>query len=296
MSRAATHAPGPDLRGTLLAFTSAASFAALPILVQLAPRLGFPRHPLLAWRFLTAGCVLLAALAISRRASTSMRMAGMCFLLGLLGYASQAWLFFTAVARTGAGSAAVLLYLYPSFVVLLAWWWHGERPGAARLAALVLALAGCVVLTASDSLLQADPVGVAAGVGTAALYALYLTVSGVVLKGVGALVATAWVSLGTGSAFALLAWLEGSHTPTFTAARGAYVLLVALAGTVLPIVTLFAAIARIGVARAALLSTIEPVVTIVLAIAVLGERFGPWQALGAALVLSSVVLVQRADA
>lgn len=296
MSRAATHAPGPDLRGTLLAFASAASFAALPILVQLAPRLGFPRHPLLAWRFLTAGALLLVALAVTGRARLSLRKIAACLMLGLLGYAAQTWLFFTAVARTGAGPAAVLLYLYPSFVVLLAWWWHGERPRAARLAALTLALAGCVVLTASDALLQADPRGVAAGVGTAALYALYLTVSGVMLRGVGPLAAAAWVSLGAGSAFALLAWAEGSHTPTLSAARVAYVLLVALAGTILPIVTLFAAIARIGVARTALLSTVEPVITIALAVGVLGESFGPWRALGAGLVLASVLLVQRADA
>lgn len=295
MSRAATHAPGPDARGTLLALGSAAGFAALPILVQLAPRLEFPRHPLLAWRFLTAGLLLLAGLAATGRARLGLRAVATCYLLGLVGYAAQTWLFFTGIARTGAGTGAVLLYLYPSCVVLLAWWFHGDRPGAARLTALGLALVGCTVLTAGGTLLRAEPLGVAAGVGTAVLYALYLTASGLLLRDVGALPAAAWVSLGAGSAFALLAWAEGSHTPPPTVGRVAFVIVLALAGTILPIVTLFAAIARIGVTRVALLSTVEPVLTILLAMGVLGERFGPWQALGAALVLASVVLVQRAD-
>jgi drug/metabolite transporter (DMT)-like permease len=65
-----------------------------------------------------------------------------------------------------------------------------------------------------------------------------------------------------------------------------------LIATVLPIVTLFAGIRRLGTAQTAILSTIEPVVTVLLGILFLGEELVARQIIGGLLVVSSVILLQ----
>lgn len=278
--------------GLLYALTSATGFGALPILFLLATRAGFERHSLLAQRFLLAGLLLLLGLALTGGARVTGRRLATCVLLGFLGYASQSWMYFTAVGLGGAGLATVLLYLYPGFVTLLAWALHGERPAPARVGALVLALAGSL-LTCALGPVRPSLLGVAASVSGALLYALYLTVSGTLLRDVKALPAGAWVCLGTGAAFALLALASGRFVPADTGGRLAYVVALALLGTIVPVVALFAAITRLGVARTAVVSTVEPVITLALAAALLGERFNLAQVTGALLIVSSVLVIQR---
>ena len=282
--------------GVLLALVSAAGYGLLPVLFAFATRTGFERHSLLAQRFLLAGLLLLVGLALrgGGQRLPARRLAA-CLALGFCGYASQAWLYFTAVDLSGAGLATVLLYLYPGFVTLLEWAVHGERPGAGRLAALGLALCGSV-LTCALGPVRPNAWGVAASIGGALLYAVYLMVSGVVLRGVRALAAGAWVCLGTGVAFAALALFGGRVDLADTPRRAGFVLALAVFCTLVPIVALFAAIARLGVARVAVLSTVEPVVTLGLAAAILGETFSGAQLAGALLVVSSVLLIQREPA
>lgn len=284
--------PTPRAAGTLFALASAAGFGTLPVLFALATRTGFERHSLLAQRFFLAGLLLLAWLGVTGRARLAWRPLLTCVLLGFVGYAAQAWMYFTAVSLSGAGLSTVLLYLYPSFVTLLAWALHGERPGPLRLAALGVALLGSV-LTCSLGPLRPGLLGVAASVAAALLYALYLTLSGVVLREVRALPAGAWVCLGTGAAFALLAAGGGRATLADTPQRAGFVLALAVFCTIVPIVALFAAIARIGVARSAVISAIEPAITLTLAALLLGERFSAAQLAGALLVVSSTLLIQR---
>ena len=57
----------------------------------------------------------------------------------------------------------------------------------------------------------------------------------------------------------------------------------------------FAALRRLGPARATMLSSVEPLVSILFAAAVLGERLGPLQWAGAALVVVALALFEAAD-
>jgi len=57
----------------------------------------------------------------------------------------------------------------------------------------------------------------------------------------------------------------------------------------------FGAIRLAGPARASMVCNAEPVITMIAAAVILGERLGPWQVTGAALVIGAVVLSARAD-
>jgi drug/metabolite transporter (DMT)-like permease len=56
----------------------------------------------------------------------------------------------------------------------------------------------------------------------------------------------------------------------------------------------YASAARIGAAQASLMATVEPIVVIFLGITFLGEAFAPIRVVGAAIVLSGVLLAQFA--
>jgi len=56
----------------------------------------------------------------------------------------------------------------------------------------------------------------------------------------------------------------------------------------------YASAARIGAAQASLMATVEPIVVIFLGITFLGEAFSPIRVVGAAIVLTGVLLAQGA--
>ena len=65
-----------------------------------------------------------------------------------------------------------------------------------------------------------------------------------------------------------------------------------LVATALAIQTFYAGVKRVGGARASLISTVEPVYTVALAVVLFGESLTPIQIVGAALVVSAVVLAE----
>src|SRR4051812_41542181 len=111
--------------GTMLALFSGACFGTIPILARFAYDSGWTRESILFWRFALAALVLLP-LALRRGGVPRLGQIASCVALGMLGYGSESLCYFTAVARVGAGVTSILLYLYPSFVTLMAWVTDGE--------------------------------------------------------------------------------------------------------------------------------------------------------------------------
>lgn len=83
--------------------------------------------------------------------------------------------FFAAVARTGvAVGTVVAIGSVPMLAGLLGWWLRRERPGRAWLAATLLAVGGCTVLTLRGAAVGGvDPLGVALALGAGAAYVLF---------------------------------------------------------------------------------------------------------------------------
>ena len=63
--------------------------------------------------------------------------------------------------------------------------------------------------------------------------------------------------------------------------------------TVLPVLAVMMAVARIGSTLAAQVGMIGPVSTIVLSLLLLGEPMGPWQVAGTVLVMAGVFMVSQ---
>lgn len=277
----------PPLLGVGLALASAVAFSTLAIFAKLAPSVGLTSETLLTWRFAIAAA-LLFAIGAGRRLPLKDRLLMLAF--GPI-YTLQTALYFAALARIEAGTASLLLYLAPTFVVLFAWT-LGRRPVAAQVWALVLTLAGLAVVIGLPGEGSADLLGLLLGVLTAMCYGAYLLGSERFLGRFPPLAVTAHVSLGAAVGFALLGAGAGRLGVPGGVEAWALVLGCVLVPTLLALPTLFAAIASLGAARASILATSEPVWTALLAAAVLSEAIGPGLVAGGAFILLGAAIAQ----
>lgn len=279
--------------GILYILASAASFGAMPIFARVAYADGVDTYTMLALRFAAAFAILAGLMRLRRvgwpRGGT---LAGL-IAMGGLGYVGQAFCYFSALQHAPAGLVALLLYLYPALVAVLATVVLKERLTRRKLAALVLALGGAVLTIGLSR--GGTPAGVAFGLGAAGIYAVYIIAGTRLLERAPALAAATVVIAAAGVVYAVLAAAHGPHWPATPAGWGG-VAGVALFGTVVAITAFFAGVERIGPTSASTLSTFEPVVSVVLAGVFLDERLSPWSLAGGALILAAVVLLARAPA
>ena len=282
--------------GTLICLASASGFGAMGVLGKLAYGDGSTVGTLLATRFALAALLfwvlMLAGRATSELRDLSRRDLLTALALGGLGYAAQAGAYFAALARMEAGPLSLLVYTYPATVALAGVLLGRERVDARRLAALVLASSGLVLVLASAGTGQLDPLGVALGLAAAGVYSAYILVSGSIAGRMGPRVFSTLVCSGAAVTLTAGAGLLGELRPQdLTAAGWGWLTCLALVSTVAAVSLLFAGIARVGPTVASILSTVEPVVTVLLAFLVFGEVLGAAQLLGGALVLGSVLVL-----
>jgi len=243
----------------------------------------------LAWRFSLAAAALwfmLVRRGGHRRPPREYRNA---LLLGVLGFAPQAGLYFLAVRYLDPGLASLLLYLYPAFVVGISFAFLGRRPRRAQIAALVLSIAGCVLTLWTRG---AYPlVGYAFGLAVAVTYAAYLVIGERATAGIDPI----FIAANLMASSAVVYWIVVAATGSFLvpASFPAVAGIVGLAalGSIVPIVTLFAAMRVIGASDVALVSTIEPLFTVGLSALFFGERLTGLQLVGGALIVAGVLVL-----
>ena len=276
--------------GVFFVITSAIGFGAMPIFGKLAFGSGASTTSVLFLRFLSSGLLmvlLMMALGLPWPRGRDLRiLVGM----GALGYAGQAFFFFSALRHATAGLTSLLLYLYPSLVILASAA-LGRRP--LTLAKVTLALISFIgILLTVNNGLAGTTAGVAFGLGASLVYTVYILIGEKVGGRTGAISAGAVIMLAAAAVFGAAMAISGPHLPK-TITGWLAVAAIAVISTLMPIVFFFAGMRRLGASDASTLSTLEPVVTLLLAYNFLGETLRPIQTVGAALVVMSVIMLTR---
>jgi len=280
---------------------SAVAFGAMAILARFAFASGVDTATLLALRFAIAA-VVMAALLRARglpvpRGSTL----GVLIALGAVGYGGQAICYFTALRLAPAGLAALLLYLHPALVAVLAAVFLHERLTGTKLVALAVALAGTMLTVVpaigGDQITGNSQVmtGLAFAIASAAFYAAYIVVAAATGGRAKAFPMSTIVITSAAVVFVAAASIRGPQWPQ-TGIGWLSVAGIALLSTVIAITLYFAGLERIGPVRASTLSTVEPLCAVVLAAVLLDESIAPVQLAGGALILAAAVLIARARA
>jgi drug/metabolite transporter (DMT)-like permease len=281
-----------ELTGLGLSVLSAAFFGTLAILAKLGYEEGAGSIPLLAGRFAVAGALLLIFHVITRRPLVpSRRVVLRIALLGGLGYAFEASLFFAALTRAPAGVVSLIFFSYPLFtnILGLATGFDSFKPRV--LFALAL---GSVGVAFVFSVSGADTVGLLLALGAALSVAIYFLAAQILMRGVPATLGATWTSVGAAVSLGIAALISGQRFPI-----GAIPAATALGlATVLSFVALYAAIARIGSSKSSIAQMFEPLVTVLLAALFLSEPITWRIALGAGFIVAALPLLaapSRAD-
>jgi len=271
---------------------SATGFGALPVLGKAAYDAGLGPLSLLWGRFaLTAVAFWVLVIFVVRPARPPRSVIVVGLLMGGLGYAVEAGLFFVALERIDASLVELLLYAYPAIVTAAALAGGREAPAPRLLGALALATLGVVAVFGGSLASGVDPVGLALGLGAAAVYAAYILAGERVVPAVHPVLLAALVATGATASFTVAGLVHGGLPHPVSAEGWRAVAVIAVLCTVIPMAALFAGIARVGAPTASIVSTFEPVVTVVLAGLVLGEQLSLVEAAGAACVIAAVRLL-----
>jgi drug/metabolite transporter (DMT)-like permease len=290
-----------DRFGLLCAVLAAVGFSFKAILVKLAYRYGVDAETLLALRMAFSLPFFIAMGWMSAHRATrrlTPHDGAWLFGLGLLGYYLASYLDFLGLHYISAALERLILFVYPTLVVLLAALWLGQPLTRRALGALALCYAGIALAVAHDLRLAGTARDLALGgvlvFGSALSYALYLLGNGKIVGRLGAVRVTAFASLiacglGIGQ-FLLLRPIAALAQPGPVYALA---LAMALFSTVLPVWAVSEAIRRIGAGPVALTGSLGPIVTLLLAWLLLDEALGVAQLAGAALVIMGVTVMAR---
>jgi drug/metabolite transporter (DMT)-like permease len=279
------------LVGIVLVVASAAGFGTLAIFGRYAYADGTDALTIGFLRFALAAIPALALLWMRRerfpRGSVLLRLIAM----GGLSYIAGSFAYLAALKYASAGLVALLLYLYPVIVALLAVLLLHEPLTRVKGLALGLALAGTALAVGP---LSGQAFGVLLAITGGVVYAMYIILGGDVMKQVSPVQSAAVIFTTAAVGNGVLMLLAGSHLPATGRGWGAIAGLVVIT-TLLPVVAFLAGLKRIGPTNAAMLSTLEPVVTVLLASWLLHETLTPVTLLGGGLILMAVLLVTHGE-
>jgi drug/metabolite transporter (DMT)-like permease len=258
----------------------------------------------------TGAFVLLAlGLAVTRPRTLRLRRRELPYfiLFGVGGLALVQWFYFLAIHRLQIGIALLIQYIAPVLVALWARYVLREPVRRRIWLALALALTGLALVVEIWSGLSLNAAGVAASLGAAGSYALYILLAEhrigdrdpISLVCLGFLFASVlWAVLRPWWSFpghvvdedvSLNGHLSSLHLPVWSLMAW-----MVLLGTIVPFGLLVASLRHISATRAGIVAMLEPVAGALVAWVWLGESLGGTQLVGAAIVLASIFLAQSA--
>jgi drug/metabolite transporter (DMT)-like permease len=278
----------PALRGGLLALLSALLFGLSAPLVQLAGR---GVGPFTTAALLYGGAALMAVgLRRGERREARLRRVDLRLLLlmaltgAVIGPVALVW----GLQRTSGASASLMLTLEAVFTAVLAWRWYGETMDRRVGTAVLLLLAGAVLLVLDQGLGgQAQAIGLAAVAMATVAWGVDNALSRALAERDPAQVVLAKSALGA-AATALLALLAGEHAPGWSTALA--LLAIGATGYGWSLRLYLLAQRVLGAARTGSVFAFAPFIGALGAL-VLGERsFGAGMWAGGALMFAGVIL------
>jgi len=294
-------ARGSGMSGALLAILGVLGFSFKAILIKLAYRESdVDPVTLLTLRMLySAPFFMLMAWWSGRGAApVGRRDALRLTALGFVGYYLSSLLDFLGLQYVTASLERLVLFLYPTIVVVLSAIFLAQPITRRTVTALALSYGGIALAVFHDVRVSGDTASTLLGgllvFGGAVGYAIYLVGAGGIIARLGSSRFIAWAML----ASTLFIGIQFAATRPFSAldvASSVHALALAMAifCTVLPTWMIAESVRRIGASTASLVGSLGPMFTIGLGAAILGERVNLLQLGGVALVLAGVMLVSR---
>jgi DME family drug/metabolite transporter len=288
---------GDRIMGVLAVVAAASIWGTLGLFAKILYAQGVSFESLVAVRA-SVGWVAVMVFVLATGKAKSLRVSGRDLALlapfGLVGIGCFYLLYFFTVRESTVGTAAILLYSSPAFVVVLASLFLNEALNVAKVLALFLTAGGVFLVAGAydPSNLEVTPTVLLTGLLSGLTYGLYSIFGRPVTGHLSPSVILSF-ALFFGSLLLVVAAL-----PTLDTLAGlptssyALLFMLAVVHTTLGFALYTFGLGRLGAGRAAIVATVEPVVAGVLGTALLGEDLTLPKLVGALLVISGAALAQ----
>ncbi len=216
--------------------------------------------------------------------------------LGLIGYYLSSFLDFLGLQYISVGLERLILFLTPTFVLLITTLFLKHPIRRRQWLALAASYCGIVLVFVHD--LQGGASNVVLGsllvLGSAGSYAVYLLGSGELVKRIGSLRLVSY-AMCVSSVACIVQFFVLRPPSMLLQPMPVYELSLVngLLCTVMPVFMTMIAVARIGAPTASQAGMIGPVSTLFLGALILGEPITAWQLAGTALVLFGIYLLSK---
>lgn len=257
-----------------------------PTLLALRMLLSLPFFVLMAW----LGSRKPAAPRLTRRDWL------LLFWFGFIGYYFSSFLDFLALQYISAALERLILFTYPTIVVLLSAALYGRSIHGKEMLALLLSFGGIALVFVEDLKITQTPrelwIGGSLVFCAAFTYSLYLVGNTKLLRRLGSMRFTG-LTASTASLFVLGHFFSGHSIAALYLKSSLFTTVLALAflSTVIPVWLTSEALRLIGPSRVAIIGSVGPICTIWMGALFLGEPVSATTYAGALLVLAGVFLV-----
>jgi DME family drug/metabolite transporter len=294
------------ITGYFLIWLAAALWASLGPIYKLLMGLGLLPLTVVTFRAGLAALFLAGWTLVRERSLAPLRIARrdwpLMLAYGAVGIAFFYAVYVYAVQLTGVAVAVVLMYTAPAWVALIAWRWLGEGMDRSRVAALLLAFVGCMLVAQVNDLasLRLNGAGVLCGLGAGLGYGLY-SVFNKVASSRYAPITVQFYGFAIGAIFLASSQpLTSTLAPTQTSGLAPFrsplllgeIVLMAIGPTLGGGLAYAAGVQRLPVSVASLLATLEPALATLFGYLLFGEVLQPGQWIGTCLILAAVVLLR----
>lgn len=289
------HGEKKSTLGDILIIIAGLFWGSMGIFVRHLNGLGFTSIQVACVRLVTAGILFSLILLIKDPKGFKIKAKDIpLFLaLGLVSILFFTCCYFTAIRLMTMSTAAILLYTSPIWVMVLSVIFLKEKITSRKIIALVLAFAGCVLVSGFGG--KVTLIGILVGLGSGLGYGLYSIFGTFALKNYQPLTVTCYTFLiaGLGSVFVsnpvdLISKIQAAGSlPKLLG----FILLTAVITAVIPFLLYTLGLNKTTASKAAVLATVEPAAATLFGFFVMKESIGPVAVCGILLVFSAITIL-----
>ena len=282
--------------GSILIILAGCFWGSMGIFVRRLGTYGFSSIQIVSIRVTLAALFFALVLLIKDRAGFRILFTDLPLFLGL-GFGSILFFtvcYFTAITMMSLSTAAILLYTSPVWIMIMSILFFHEKMDSRKLMALVLAFAGCVLVSGISGG-GLTPIGLLVGLGSGLGYGLYSILGTIALRRYSPYTVTTYTFI-----FAAVgSWFICRPADIFNKFSNAtdlgflvvFCCLTALITAVIPFLAYTLGLQSVEASKAGIIATIEPMVATLIGIVVFSEPLTIMSGLGILLILAAVVML-----
>ena len=281
--------------GTPLIVAAAVLWGMMGIFVRSLNGFGFGSMQIVALRVSFSAVMMGAVLLVKDKSLFKVKFKDLwCFLgTGICSIVFFNFCYFRAIELTSLSAAAVMLYTAPIMVMVMSLFLFKEKINSVKIAAAVLAFAGCALVTGVVGGFNVNGTGVLLGLGSAFGYALYSIFSRFAInRGYGSLTITFYTFLFASAG--VLPFAEFTDMAEKISASPLCIvtgILLALLITVAPYLLYTAGLENTSPGKASVMASVEPVMATVVGILLFKEKPDIFGIVGIVMVIASVAML-----